>query len=435
MISCHHRLHRLLLIALSLCLTVALSVTVNGAKPKRDIEKLKKEQRQTEQAIIETSQKINTNTNETKRQLDRLDALTSEISTSQENITTHQSNIDSIAHRINTLKDSINLAQNDLEALRRGYRHALQQMQLSQSSMSTLAFIFSSQSFAQAWQRLRYLQQFATWRREKTRQIEGAIEALNTKKNSLANLQRAQVAQVDSLQLAHRRLQSQRQETDQLVNKLRKEGKSLKETLRQQEAQAREFDRELDRLIAEEMEAQKKQKQSGSKKKKGAATAQQPAAGSKAPVAATNTSEVANSRLTGSFESNKGRLPFPIEGRYRIERGFGRQKHPSLPHVETDNSGVDIEALSTTTARCVFDGQVSAVFQQPGYNTIVMVRHGDYLTVYANLASINVKAGDTVKARQSLGTIYRNPESGNRAILHFELRHERTKLNPLQWIK
>ena len=124
-----------------------------------------------------------------------------------------------------------------------------------------------------------------------------------------------------------------------------------------------------------------------------------------------------------------------MAGRYRIVRGFGRQKHPELEHVETDNSGIDIEAVGGGKARAVFKGRVSEIFKQPGYGTIIMVRHGNYLTIYANLSQIDVAKGQEIQAGQSLGTIYPDPDEDDRSILHFELRKERTKLNPLLWVK
>ena len=102
-------------------------------------------------------------------------------------------------------------------------------------------------------------------------------------------------------------------------------------------------------------------------------------------------------KLTGSFESNKGGF-CSVNGKYKIVRPFGRHKHPDLPHVTTDNGGIDIEVPAGGTTRAVFDGTVSEVFRLPGYNTIVMVRHGKYLTIYANLSNISVKKGDALEA-------------------------------------
>lgn len=124
-----------------------------------------------------------------------------------------------------------------------------------------------------------------------------------------------------------------------------------------------------------------------------------------------------------------------MNGRYKIVRQFGRQPHPTQKHVMTDNSGIDIEVSRGTTARAVFEGTVSAIFRQDGFNTIVMLRHGKYLTVYAGLSSASVRQGEKVKAGQTIGTIFSDPADGNRTILHFEVRNERTKLNPTAWVK
>ena len=126
---------------------------------------------------------------------------------------------------------------------------------------------------------------------------------------------------------------------------------------------------------------------------------------------------------------------FPVSGRYKIVRQFGRQPHPTQRHVMTDNSGIDIEVPTGSTARAVFDGTVSAIFRQDGFHTIIMLRHGKYLTVYAGLATSAVRQGQKVKAGQQLGTIYSDPDDDNRTILHFEVRDERQKLNPTAWVR
>ena len=136
-----------------------------------------------------------------------------------------------------------------------------------------------------------------------------------------------------------------------------------------------------------------------------------------------------------NFGNCKGRLPFPVEGRYTIVKRFGRQKHPTLPHVETTNSGIDMQTSPGAPVRCVFDGEVSAVFRPDGYNNVVVVRHGEYMTVYANLGSITVSTGQKIKAGQSIGTVYTDANDGNRSILHFEIRHRRAKENPELWLK
>ena len=139
--------------------------------------------------------------------------------------------------------------------------------------------------------------------------------------------------------------------------------------------------------------------------------------------------------LTGSFESHKGAIPMPVAGRYTIVKRFGRQKHPTLPHVETNNSGIDLQTTPGAAVRAVFDGEVSAVFRPDGYNNVVVIRHGKYRTVYANLGSITVSTGQKIKAGQNIGTVFTDSNDSNRSILHFEIRNQRLKENPEAWLK
>lgn len=335
--------------------------------------------------------------------------------------------------------------------MRHTYAKALRSTQGSNGAMNTLAFIFSSETFGNAWQRVRYLRRFGQWRRNQTERILRAADSLEIRRQGLDTLRRERSVAVARMSISQRQLEAQRKETDQLVGKLRSEGSSLKALLKEKERKARALDRELDKLIAEEQrrreqeqrEAERREKEAARKagKTKTEKTPTETATASSAPKPSKSKTQAptgvaaADRALTGSFESNKGRLLFPVAGRYRIVRGFGRQKHPELEHVETDNSGIDIEAVGGGKARAVFKGRVSEIFKQPGYGTIIMVRHGNYLTIYANLSAIDVAKGQEVEAGQQLGTIYPDPDEDDRSILHFELRKERTKLNPLLWVK
>ena len=420
-------------------------------RQQRDINSVRTEQRDTKREIAETSKKITANTRETSRQLARLNTLSGEIAATTREISRMQHGVDSLDGRIAATADSIASLQTRVETLRQTYAKALRSTQGSNGAMNTLAFIFSSETFSNAWQRVRYLRRFGQWRRNQTERIMRTADSLELRRQGLDTLRRERSVAVARMSISQRQLEAQRKETDQLVGKLRSEGSSLKALLKEKERKARALDRELDKLIAEEQRRREQEQREAERREREArrkARQNKPAKTSTETATATNTSRPSKSRpeaptsvaaadraLTGSFESNKGRLLFPVAGRYRIVRGFGRQKHPELEHVETDNSGIDIEAVGGGKARAVFKGRVSEIFKQPGYGTIIMVRHGNYLTIYANLSQIDVAKGQEIQAGQSLGTIYPDPDEDDRSILHFELRKERTKLNPLLWVK
>lgn len=139
--------------------------------------------------------------------------------------------------------------------------------------------------------------------------------------------------------------------------------------------------------------------------------------------------------LSGTFEQNRGKLLFPAAGDCRVVSHFGRTRHNDFTKVEVQNSGIDIQTPSGANARAVFDGTVSSIFFLKGFHNIVMVRHGEYITVYANVDKLSVRKGEKVKAGQTLGKIYADPDDGGRSILHFEVRKEREKLDPMLWIR
>ena len=139
-----------------------------------------------------------------------------------------------------------------------------------------------------------------------------------------------------------------------------------------------------------------------------------------------------DARLTGSFASNQGRLPMPITGNYTISSHFGAYNVNGLNGVTLDNKGINLTAPAGAQARCVFDGEITAIFSMGGM-TNVIVRHGSYITVYCNLTGVSVRQGQHVAARQTLGSVARDA-SGN-CTLHFQLRHETQKLNPERWLR
>ncbi len=118
----------------------------------------------------------------------------------------------------------------------------------------------------------------------------------------------------------------------------------------------------------------------------------------------------AEKKLSDDFAGNRGRLPFPVAGRYTIVGTFGEQQHQELKYVRTNNSGIDIQTNPGAEARAVFNGEVTRVFVVPGYNNSVIIRHGNYLTVYSNLSQVYVKAGDKVSTRQAIGKIFTDTE-------------------------
>lgn len=427
-------------------------ISVGVALADRTQHNIKKEQQRTNKEIKETAKKIATTQKKTREQVNLLNKLTIEIKENSSTLEKLKQSIDSIDNSMSKLSDSISILEKNLTSLRTKYTNVLRAIRATQHSTNSATFIFSSKSFSEAYRRIRYMRQFTTWQTRKSKEITTTITSLNSAKDRLIALHNEKMISVKEVSSVQQTLQNNEKRQERIIADLNKEEKSLKAYMEKKRKEAKALDAELDRLIAEERKRQeaerkrkleeqkrKEQEQALALKNKKEQQKQDSNKSSTEPKKTKSpeaiiTPEI-DRKLSGSFESNKGRLPYPVTGKCRVVGKFGRHQHPELKYIETDNSGIDIELLSAGSARAIFDGTVSAIFKQPGYNNIVMIRHGEYLSIYANLINLQVKPGDKVKAHQILGNIYSDPDDDNRCIMHFEIRKETQKLNPQLWIK
>lgn len=433
------------------------------SKPKteRTMGDVKREQTATRKRIEETDRRLRDNDKELNKRMGELRSLNADIATSTARVKTINTRLDSIGGAITHTSDSIAILEGDLAGLRRAYASAMNAIQPSGERLNAMSFLFSADSFSEAWSRLRYLRRFGEWRRRKAEAITEQMDRIAERRIHLTRLRHNQDVMRREAESERRSLQTKQDESKKLVASLRREDSRLRSQLVEQQKREQALDRELDRIIAAEQErmareeAERKRREAAAKNK-GSAKKDAPAANTAKnsskpksgrgaePVssddaasarAATQTAaNTSPSALTGSFAANKGRLLFPVAGKYKVVRPFGRHPHPTLPHVVLDNSGIDIETGVGATARAVFKGTVSAIFHQPGYGAIVMLRHGKYLTVYAGLSSVTVAKGQSVGAGQTLGSVAEGSRPGF-GQLHFEVRNEKSKLNPSNWVK
>ncbi|MCM1021455.1 MAG: peptidoglycan DD-metalloendopeptidase family protein [Muribaculum sp.] len=426
---------RLVLCCLLICALLCNDALCATPKKNRTSAAIRKEQQQNKNAIAKTNRQLAENKRRTTASLRSLDALNAEIQLNKTSIGKLSAQIDSIDHRQRLLADTVILYTRQLEAMKTAYAKSVRATRSAQqNSLTRLAFVLSSESFATAYRRSRYLNEYTRWQKRKTQEITKSQQVLEAKSLRLDSLKRVQASKVKLLAGEQSALESRQRKTDRLVKQLKKENRTLQKVLKDKQLQAQRLDSELDRIIAKEIEQQRLAK---AKAKTTSKSADNKSTTQSTTTKNTRTETYATAKSTqsiaGSFADNKGNLLFPVSGKYKIVRAFGRQKHPQLPHVVVDNSGIDIEVEGGGNARAVFAGKVSAIFKQSGFGTIVMVRHGEYLTIYANLANINVKNGSELKQGQSIGRIARSDDG--RSIMHFELRKEKQKLDPMLWVK
>lgn len=416
---------------------------------------VRREKKKTAGEIERTQKDIAANARQTRRQLNRLGVLDYEIKSSTAKVGDLQARVNVISLKVKELSDTVDRTQLKVDRLRDSYSRNLTAMRRQRQGVSDIAFIFSAGSFSGMMSRVRYLRELSLAQSARTRELKAQLDTLRLRRLRLDSL-RADLAGTLAAQKAeHTRLRNSRTSASLLVDSLRREGSSLKKVLSEKQALARRLDAELDRIIAEE--ARRAAEEEARRQKAAEEAARKKAEEEKKKAKKSEKSERSEidqrslakqekserpekpatpvSPLSGGFAANKGMLPAPVDRPYTISSAFGRNSHADLSRIEIRNNGIDLRTSQGASARAVFRGTVSSIFRLDGYNNIVILRHGSYLTVYAGIGELKVRKGQEVLAGQLLGTLVPDPDDDNHPTLHFEIRHEKTKLNPAEWLR
>lgn len=356
----------------------------------------------------------------TKDYLRRLNLLSEQILSRKKVIRLLGQEVEAINGQMNEMSQQIHQLEGELKEKQQNYGKSVRSMYRRQASQDKLLFILSAENFAQSFRRLRYLREYATWQKRQAAEIVEKQTEITQKRNVLTQTRQEKQQLLAQQEKERKQLQAEEANQQKEVKSLNKKKSQLQAQLREKQKQAQQLDRLIQEQIAREI-AEANQKKAADKQRK---------ADVKGGYAMTK----AEKALSDDFASNRGRLPYPVAGSYTIVSRFGEQQHEQLKYVRTNNNGIDIQTTPGTNARAVFKGVVTRIFTVPGFNHSIIVRHGNYLTVYSNLSQVYVKTGDRVDTRQALGRIFSDPEDHNTTILHFQLWKEKTKLNPTPWL-
>lgn len=426
-------------------------------------------QRKAALAEIELTNQLLNETKQTARNsLNRLNLLTQQIVSRRKVLEIMNQEINTIDKQMEGMTREIGGLEKELGGKRRNYGKSVQSLYKRHNSQDRLLFILSAKSFAQSLRRMRYLREYADWQKRQASEIIDKQRVIAQKKVELEKTRTEKHALLGTRQVESQKLVTEESSQKEEVKELSKKQKDLQATLKKKQRQADALNRQIEQQIAAEIAraeaearaareraareererlARERAVAAAAKKNASKATDKAEPAPAPEPVVAEPIREerVADTkggyamtreekRLSDDFAGNRGRLPYPVAGRHTIVASFGEQQHQELKYVRTNNSGIDIQTSAGGEARAVFNGEVTRVFVVPGYNNSVIIRHGNYLTVYSNLSEVYVKAGDRVSTRQTIGRIFSDPEDGNSTILHFQLWKEKSKLNPAPWL-
>ena len=398
-----------------------------------------KELEEKRQAILEEIKQINSLLFKTKKEeksvLSQVEDLNQRISASENliRVTNQQANL--LTRNINDNIERISSLREELKIMKADYAEMVRKSYKSKSQQSRIMFLLSSQNFLQAYKRVQYMKQYAKFRKKQGEGIKAKTEELQKLNADLIEQKKTKQKLIAENELAKKQLTEERKDQQLLVATLKKDESKFTGQIRAKQKEADEIDRQIDALVKaaiEEANRIAREKSLAEAKKKGTTVTSTKNVVTKEAKTEEFALTAEDKALAASFTSNKGKLPWPVE-KGMVVKSFGTHQHPQFPNVTTNSSGVEIATADNAAVRSIFEGQVMSIQIIKGANKVVFIQHGDYISVYSNLATVSVKKGDKVSTKQNIGTVAKSPTEG-KTVLKFYIYQNKTKINPADWI-
>lgn len=396
-------MYRILLLAV---LFVCSALTLRA----QTIEELNASIKKAEQEIAKGNQLLKINEKNRSSNLEKIVITRNNIKNREKIVADLNKQTEIINRDISKGNDEVNLLSKELSKEKRNYSRVMLKGYKNYISNSNLLFLFSAVSFQDLQVRIYYLRRYGQMKinmaksiEKKSAEIVAKIDQLSKKRDELQKVTEQRKVEIG-------KLEQERKNYNNLEAQLKKENSKLNSQIRQSIDKKRKLEKQLAEVIAEEARRREREKNKLSAKEKSVDIA-----------------------LSNDFAGNKGKLPLPVDGGTVVEQ-FGTHKHPLYPSLVVTNNGVDIAFPRGGAVKSVFNGVVVKVFFLQGLNNSIIVRHGEYLTVYSGLDVVYVKTGDAVKTGQTLGKITDTPGRDN-ALLHFELLKGLVNYDPEEWLR
>ncbi len=329
---------------------------------------------------------------------------------------------------VNQIK--INQLNRDLDELRKDYAEMISKSYKSRSEQSRAMFLLSSENFLQAYKRAQYMKQYASYRKMQADEIKSKSFQLTGYTNKIVVQKTAKEKLIVENEKEKQELEKEKKEQEKIANQIKKDKGKITAEIKKKQQEEKAIDRQIEKLIREAIAAANKKTAAANAKANPKSVT---AASTKATESSTKIVLTPEGQLiANNFKANKGRLPWPVE-KGAITLGFGDQPHPIYKTLIVHNSGLEITTEGGSNARAVFGGEVTNVIVISPVNKAVMIQHGDFFTVYQNLSRVNVSKGDKVSAKQNIGQIRTNGDTG-KTILKFLILQNTTYNNPQSWL-
>jgi murein hydrolase activator len=376
---------------------------------------LENDKKRIEEEIAFTSKLISETRESRTLTLSELKVLSARINRQEALVATLRRQIRQLDDQIRKSENELKQLNSELQSLRDEYARMIYFAYKNRKSYSKLVFLFSASDFNQAYQRLKYFQQYAAFRQGQITRIEETQKKIDVQREKLVSERAEKQSFFDAERKAQISLNTERSKKDQAVKQLSKKENQLRQSLRDKEREAQKLQRAIEKIISEEIRLARERR------------------GEKSPdrdrlMELTPEEKI----ISDNFAQNRGKLPWPTE-RGVIASRFGEQPHPVLKKVTIKNNGIDLATTPGSDARSVFEGVVVSVTPISNTNQAVIIRHGDFFTVYSNLEEVYVKRGDQVKTKELIGRIHTDKKEAKTEV-HFELWKGRQIQDPAGWL-
>jgi len=368
-----------------------------------NVKDLQKKQKKLQEEMEQTNKMLKQTKKDESATMNKLQLIGQNIKTQKKLIRTLDNEIVALNQEMTQLGAKRDSLQSVLLAYKADYAQMVRDCHYARMQQSPLLFLLSSDSFQQLMRRARYLREFAHFRQEQVRRIENTQAEIDHQNDLLKANKNDKMSALSTRKREQENLKRDEKKQQNMLNKLKSKEKDLNKQLKQQQKKVAELNKKIDDIVRKQSE--KSSKSTMTKEQK---------------------------LLSGGFEANKGRLPWPVE-KGMISGHYGKQQHPLYEHVTIDNKGVYIQTTAGTKARAVYAGEVTTCFMVASTYAVI-IQHGNYRTVYSNLSKLSVKQGDKVETKQTIGTIFTDPEQDQKTELYFQIYKDKDILNPELWI-
>lgn len=403
-------------------------------------EKLKAEQQRLEAKIANTKMLLQKSQSQTMNSLQELQVLQSQIKFREQLLRNYDNQIRSAELKIQDKEGQISGLQEKIKQMKIQYKKLLIYAYKHRNKYGKMMYIFSSESYYEALKRSKYLKQIADLQRKQFERIKQNQVLITEEIKAIDAEKKQKLAMLDEKKVEKAAIEEDKKKQELVYQQFKQEEAAILAKLKKEEEQKQVLRQKIDAAIRKEIaeaEARRKREEEARRKREAEAnksnTATKPTTTKSSP-SFEETKEAGI--ISKKFEGNKGRLPWPVS-KGTITEGFGKNPHPTLKEVYTNNNGIDISAPRNAQVRAVFDGEVTSVLNIPGAGKVVIIKHGNYRTVYSNLKEVYVSSGDKVKTKKSIGSLL-SKEGQDLSIAHFEIHKvdgsNVSCLNPSLWI-